>query len=70
MEFIIVALAACAVFIFCFAVFLFKGRKQDAPRLHTCGQGNDCRCHGSGSSGRPPTGNAPGAGCAVRRTNR
>lgn len=45
MEFVVVAILACAVFAFCFAVFLLKGRKEgEAPRLHTCGQGHDCRC--------------------------
>lgn len=45
MQFLIVLLLACVVFAFCFAVFLLKGRKGETePRLHGCGQGDDCHC--------------------------
>lgn len=47
MQFVAMLIVALAVFAFCFAVFLLKGRKSETePRLHTCGQGEDCRCHG------------------------
>ena len=52
MEFVIVLILACGVFIFCFVVFLFKGRHSDEPpKLHACGQGEDCRCHGKTTKG-------------------
>lgn len=54
MEFIIVLIVACGVFALCFAVFLLKGRRSDGPpRLHTCGQGGDCQCHGQPAKGEP-----------------
>jgi hypothetical protein len=47
MEFVFVTIVACVAFAFCFAVFMLKGRKEGkTPRLHTCGQDHDCRCHG------------------------
>ena len=47
MDFVIVLIVACGIFALCFAVFLLKARRSDEPpRLHTCGQGDDCRCHG------------------------
>ena len=46
MKFLIILIAACLVFAFCFAVFLFKARKGEAPRLHTCGHGDSCHCYG------------------------
>jgi hypothetical protein len=48
MEFVIIALFACLIFAFSFAVFLLKSRRQGhSPRLHTCSQkGHECRCTG------------------------
>jgi len=47
MEFLIVVIFACAVFALCFVVFLFKDRKEEGPpRLHRCGEGDDCHCYG------------------------
>ncbi len=62
MKFLIVLIAACLVFAFCFAVFLFKARKEDAPRLHTCGHGDGCHCYGPQSQPHPHT-CAHGADC-------
>lgn len=54
MEFIIVFIVACVVFAFCFAVFLFKDRKEGGPpRLHRCGEGDDCHCYGKPQAGHP-----------------
>jgi hypothetical protein len=45
MEFVVTVLMACAAFAFCFAVFLFKARKEEGGgRLHACGQDSECRC--------------------------
>lgn len=51
MTFVITIAAACGVFAFCFAVFLLKGRREGGPpRLHRCGEGDDCHCYGKGAS--------------------
>lgn len=47
MQFILVTLVTGCVFAFCFAVFLLKGyRDGGPPRLHRCGEGEDCHCYG------------------------
>lgn len=66
MEFLIVVIIACAVFALCFVVFLFKDRKEGGPpRLHRCGEGDDCHCYGKPKNnpddlvtilGAPPSG--------------
>lgn len=49
MQFIAMLTATLIVFVFCCVVFFLKGRKDEGePRLHSCGRGEDCRCHGSG----------------------
>ena len=54
MEFVIVLIVACGVFALCFAVFLLKGRNSDEPpKLHTCGQGGNCQCHGQAQTKEP-----------------
>jgi hypothetical protein len=55
MEFVLAALAACAVFAFCFAVFILKGRREgDSTRLHKCAREHDCRCHGNSTPAQRP----------------
>ena len=45
MEFVIVTVIGGLVFALCFAVLLFKGRKDGQPaKLHMCGQGEECQC--------------------------
>jgi hypothetical protein len=52
MDFVLATLAACAVFAFCFAVFILKGRREgDSTRLHKCAREHDCRCHGNNAPG-------------------
>lgn len=64
MKFLIILIAACLVFAFCFAVFLFKARKGEAPRLHTCGHGDSCHCYGPQPQKHPrPHACAQGANC-------
>jgi hypothetical protein len=64
LKFLIILIAACLVFAFCFAVFLFKARKGEAPRLHTCGHGDSCHCYGPQPQKHPqPHACAHDAGC-------
>jgi hypothetical protein len=68
MQFFAMLIVALVVFAFCFAVFLLKGRKGETePRLHACGQGEDCRCYGpqqrlrAGGNGSAPLCHEKGA---------
>ncbi|MBT8339976.1 MAG: hypothetical protein HKP58_19385 [Desulfatitalea sp.] len=46
MKLLIVAIISFFVFAFCFAVFLFKAKREEGPpRLHRCGAGPDCHCY-------------------------
>jgi hypothetical protein len=54
MDFLIVLILACATFAFCSAVFLLKApREKGPPRLHRCGEGDDCHCFGKNAPQEP-----------------